>query len=174
MQARPSRIDYGTNRRGDTMVRRQWIPDGVPRAVILIIHGIAEHAGRYEAVGAQLADAGYGAVGIDQRGHGASGGRRRHVDRFSEFLDDVEDQLAEIRSVGVPVALLGHSMGGLICTTYCITGRPAPDRLVLSGPALGAGIPEWQKTAAIKLAQLAPRFEPKRERRAWAQLLARL
>jgi len=161
MQARPSRIDYGTNRRGDTMVRRQWIPGGIPRAIVLIVHGIAEHAGRYEAVGRQFAEAGYGAVGIDQRGHGASGGRRRHIERFDEFLDDVEDQMAEIRAIGVPVVLLGHSMGGLISTAYCLSDRPLPDRLVLSGPALGAGMPQWQKTAALKLAQLRPTFEPR-------------
>ena len=57
--------------------------------------------------------------------------------------------------------LLGHSMGGLVCTSYCITDRPQPDYLVLSGPALGVGVPKWQIVAAQKLSQLAPKFYPK-------------
>lgn len=153
-----SRIDYGTNRKGNSQVRRQWLPDGPPRALVLIIHGIAEHSGRYEAVGAQFAAAGIGVVAIDQRGHGATEGPRGHVDRFTEFVDDVEDQLAEMRSVGVPIVLLGHSMGGLVSCTYAISGRPAPDLLVLSGPALGSDRPGWQRLVVTKLAQLSPKL----------------
>jgi len=161
MHGAPSRIDYGTNRKGEQLLRRQWAPSGVPRAVILIVHGIAEHSGRYEAVGRQLADAGFGVVAHDQIGHGDSGGRKGHVESFSRFLDDVEDLLAELRSVGVPVVLLGHSMGGLVSTAYAISDRPAPDLLVLSGPALDVDVPGWQRTLVHKLAQLAPRFHPK-------------
>lgn len=156
-----SRIDYGVNRVGHRQLRRQWTPSGVPKAVILLIHGIAEHSGRYERVGAQLAAAGFGVVAIDQRGHGRTEGRKGHVDKFTEFHDDVEDQLAELRTVGVPVVLLGHSMGGLVSTSYAISDRPQPDLLVLSGPALGVGIPKWQIFAAQKLSQLAPTFHPK-------------
>lgn len=161
MEMTASRIDYGTNRKGDRMLRRQWAPAGVPRAVVLLVHGISEHCGRYEAVGAQLAAAGFGAVAFDQRGHGASGGRKGHIDTFTEFLDDVEDLIAECRSIGVPVVLCGHSMGGLVSTAYAVSDRPSPDLLVLSGPALGVGLPSWQKTLVHKLAQLAPKFHPK-------------
>lgn len=160
MQSRASRIDYGVNRRGQRQLRRQWAPDGVPKAIVLLIHGLAEHCGRYEHVGAQMADAGYGVVAYDQRGHGNTG-HKGHIDRFDEFLDDVEDQMAEVRALGLPVVLCGHSMGGLISTTYAISGRPAPDLLVLSGPALGTGVPTWQITAVQKLAQLSPTLHPK-------------
>ena len=161
MQSSASRIDYGTNRNGERMLRRQWAPAGVPSAVVLIIHGIAEHCGRYEAVGAQLAEAGFGAVSYDQRGHGASAVRLGHVEKFDLFLDDVEDQLAELRTIGVPVVLLGHSMGGLISTAYAVSDRPQPDLLVLSGPALDVAVPGWQQTLVHKLAQLAPKLHPK-------------
>ena len=153
-----SRIDYGTNRKGNRQTRRQWLTDGPPRALVLIIHGIAEHSGRYEAVGAQFAAAGIGAVAIDQRGHGTTEGTKGHVEKFTGFLDDVEDQLAEMRGVGVPVILLGHSMGGLVSTAYAVSDRPAPDLLVLSGPALGTDVPPWQQTAATKLSQLSPKL----------------
>jgi len=153
-----SRIDYGTNRKGNRQTRRQWVPEGPPKALVLIIHGIAEHSGRYETVGAQFAGAGIGTVAIDQRGHGTTEGKKGHVETFDGFLDDVEDQLAEMRSIGVPVILLGHSMGGLVATAYALSDRPAPDLLVLSGPALGTDLPGWQQTFMSKLAQLSPKL----------------
>ena len=153
-----SRIDYGHNRKGHRQTRRQWLPAGPPWALALLIHGISEHSGRYGAVGAQLAAAGIGTVAIDQRGHGTTEGPKGHIGSFDEFLDDVEDQLAEMRAIGVPIVLIGHSMGGLVSTAYALSDRPAPDLLVLSGPALGTDVPGWQRVAATKLAQLAPKF----------------
>ena len=153
-----SLIDYGVNRKGNRQTRRQWLTDGPPRALVLMIHGIAEHSGRYEEVGAHLAAAGIGAIGIDQRGHGTTEGSKGHVETFEGFLDDVEDQITEMRTVGVPVVLLGHSMGGLVSTAYAISDRPAPDLLVLSGPALGTDVPRWQQTTVSKLAQLSPKL----------------
>lgn len=157
-----ARIDYGTNRAGDRLLRRQWVPEGVPRALVLIVHGIAEHCGRYDHVARRMVEAGFGVVSFDQQGHGASGGRKGHVDKFTHYLDDVEDLLAELRTVGVPVVLLGHSMGGLVSTAYAVSDRPQPDLLVLSGPALGTvGVQRGQKLVAEKLAQLAPKLHPK-------------
>ena len=101
-----SLIDYGVNRKGNRQTRRQWLTDGPPRALVLMIHGIAEHSGRYEEVGAHLAAAGIGAIAIDQRGHGTTEGSKGHVETFEGFLDDVEDQITEMRTVGVPVVLL--------------------------------------------------------------------
>lgn len=153
-----SRIDYGTNRKGNRQTRRQWVPTTAPRALALIIHGIAEHSGRYEAVGSQLAEAGIGVVAIDQRGHGTTEGTKGYVESFDGFLDDVEDQLTEMRAFDVPLVLIGHSMGGLVSTAYAISDRPRPDLLVLSGPALGTDFPGWQQTFVSKLAQLSPKL----------------
>jgi len=153
-----SLIDYGVNRKGNRQTRRQWLTDGPPRALVLIIHGIAEHSGRYGDVGAQFAAAGIGAVAIDQRGHGTTEGPKGHVESFDGFLDDVQDQISQMKDFGVPVILLGHSMGGLISTAYAISDRAAPDLLVLSGPALGTDLPGWQITAISKFAQLAPKL----------------
>ena len=130
-------IDHGTTRDGLIQLRRRWRPTGEARAAVLLLHGIAEHSGRYEHVGTMFADVGFDTVAIDHRGYGESGGIRGHVDDFSQFLDDVEDQLAEVRTLGLPTVMYGHSMGGLIASAYCVDGRPLPDLLVLSGPALG-------------------------------------
>lgn len=146
-----------TSRRGVSQYRRSWTAEN-PRAHVLLLHGIAEHSGRYEHVGATFSDAGFSVRAIDHHGHGRSGGARGHVDSFDVFLEDVEDNLAELRSEGLPVVLLAHSMGGLIAFNYATSGRPLPDVLLLSGPALGAIVPAWQRLAAPILGRLAPKF----------------
>ncbi len=125
------------------------------------MHGIGEHSGRYEHVGAKLSDAGYDVLSYDQRGFGASGGRRAFVSDFSEYTDDVADLLAERRELGVPVVLMGHSLGGLIVATYLVGRNPQPDLAVLSAPALAAEIPRWQRLAVPVLSRVAPRLHVK-------------
>lgn len=159
-----STTDHGTTRDGLVQMRRRWQPDGDARAAVLLLHGIAEHGGRYEHVGRRMADAGFDVVAIDHRGFGQSGGRRGHVDRWSQFTDDVEDQLAEVRSLGLPTVLLGHSMGGLMASRYCVdTHRPQPDLLVLSGPALEAEIKPHLRIAAPLIGRLMPTLEIKED-----------
>ena len=142
---------------GVEQLRRSW-PVASPRAAVLLVHGVAEHSGRYEKVGQGLADAGFDVLGFDLRGHGESGGRRGHIDSFDEFLDDVEELMAQRRALNVPVVLMGHSLGGLIAATYVVRGRPAPDLLVLSAPALAAEVPGWQRLAASVLGRVTPKL----------------
>lgn len=130
-----------TARNGVAQLRRTWSAAD-PRAVVVISHGIAEHCGRYEHVARQLTASGITVVGFDQRGHGATGGRQGYVSAFSEFHDDIEDHLTLARTYGVPVVLLGHSMGGLISTSYVLDRtRPRPDLVLLSAPALAMSLP---------------------------------
>ena len=84
---------FGVTRDGLSQLRRYWrAPE--PQAVVVIVHGIAEHCGRYEHVARQLNAANVSVVGYDQRGHGRSGGRRGHVDSMDQLHDDLQDQLA--------------------------------------------------------------------------------
>ena len=140
----------------------EWPAAGTPRAHLLLVHGIAEHAGRYRHVASQLANAGITTHAFDQRGFGGSGGHRAYVDRWSQYHDDVEDRLAEVRSVadGLPVVLYGHSMGGLIALGYTLAdpARPLPDLLVLSAPAIDATVPAWKRRLADILGGTMPRF----------------
>ncbi|HVD30272.1 MAG TPA: lysophospholipase [Methylomirabilota bacterium] len=140
----------------------EWPAAGTPRAHLLLVHGIAEHAGRYRHVASQLANAGITTHAFDQRGFGGSGGHRAYVDRWSQYHDDVEDRLAEVRSVadGLPVVLYGHSMGGLIALGYTLAdpARPLPDLLVLSAPAIDATVPAWKRRLADILGGTVPRF----------------
>jgi len=141
----------------------RWPVAGTPRAHLLLVHGIAEHAGRHALVASQFAEAGIETHAFDLRGFGASGGLRAYVDRWSQYHDDLEDQLAAIRGVagGLPVVLYGHSMGGLIALGYFLAEppRPEPNLLVLSAPAIGARVAEWKRVLADVLGRLTPRVE---------------
>lgn len=145
------------SRTGFDRFERRWSVDA-PRAGVVLVHGVAEHSGRYEHVGAQLAAAGFDVLGFDLRGHGESGGARGHVATMSDFLDDVEELVNDRRALGVPVVLIGHSLGGLIATSYAETHRPPVDLLVLSAPALVADVPGWQRAAANTLGSLVPKL----------------
>jgi len=155
-----STASFGTTRDGLTQRRRHWAADD-PQAAILLVHGIGEHSGRYEHVGDALSDAGFDVLAFDQRGFGETGGRRAFVTEFSEYTDDVADLLTERRELGVPVVLMGHSLGGLIAATHLVGDGPQPDFAVLSAPALSAPIPLWQRVAAPVLSRILPEFHVK-------------
>lgn len=150
---------------GTELATRHWpVSDGRrPWATLLLIHGLGEHSGRYAHVGARLADAGIDVHAYDQRGFGASGGRRAWVDRWSRFHDDLAERLAATRAAaaGGPVVLCGHSLGGLVALGYVLSDRPKPDALVLSAPALDADIPAWKRGLARVLGVAAPNLAVK-------------
>ncbi len=148
---------FASTRDGFTQLRRHWAIEN-PRAAILLVHGIGEHCGRYEHVGAFLNDQGFDVLGFDNRGFGQSGGRRAFVKSFDQYLDDVEDLLVERRELGVPVVLMGHSLGGLIVSAYLVSSRPQPDFGVLSSPALAAEVPQWQRVMAPILGKRLPKL----------------
>jgi acylglycerol lipase len=138
---------------------RQW-EAAQPRAAVALLHGLAEHSGRYEHVGAQFAAAGIETYAIDLRGFGASGGARAWVNRWSELHDDLEERITALRTGAPtrPLVLYGHSLGGLVCLGYVLDGRSEPDLLVLSAPAISADIPAWQRGLVALLGRIAPRI----------------
>lgn len=147
-------------RDGTELLTRHWPAAGEAWASILLVHGIAEHSGRYERVGRQLAAAGLDVHAYDQRGFGGSGGRRAFVDRWSRNHDDLDDRLAAAR-LGTgdrPIVVFGHSLGGLIALGYAVAepSRPLPDALVLSAPALDSTVPAWKQVLARLLGRVAP------------------
>jgi acylglycerol lipase len=140
----------------------RWPAVGVARTQLLLIHGIAEHAGRHGHVASRFANAGIEIHSFDLRGFGASAGARAYVDRWSQYHDDLEDQLAASRAEAgrLPVVLYGHSMGGLIALGYvlAVPPRPGPDLLVLSAPAI-ASVARWRRPLAAVLGRALPRLE---------------
>ena len=149
-------------RDGRVLRTLHWPALDTPRAHLLLVHGIAEHAGRHGRVASAFARSGIDTHGYDLRGFGSSDGPRAYVGRWSEHHDDVEDQLAAVRAGagGRPVILYGHSLGGLIALGYVVSdaGRQQPDLLVLSAPAIAAAVARWKRALAVVLGHLAPRF----------------
>jgi acylglycerol lipase len=155
-----STIVSGVAGDGTALLVRHWAPTGTPWASVLIVHGIAEHSGRYEHVGDWLAASGLDVTAYDQRGFGASGGRRAWIDRWSQNHDDLGERLAAVRADAAdrPVFIYGHSLGGLIALGYAVADppRPQPDGYVLSAPATSSAIPAWKQALARVVGRVAP------------------
>ncbi|MEZ5176130.1 MAG: alpha/beta hydrolase [Acidimicrobiia bacterium] len=128
------------------------------RYELLHVHGLGEHAGRWTERHIELARRGARVTAFDLRGHGKSGGRPLHADSFERFARDVSEVASATVAVsGRPWVLYGHSMGGLIATSYLIRNCvPRPNVAVLSAPALGDSTPAFKRGAAKVLGRFAP------------------
>jgi alpha-beta hydrolase superfamily lysophospholipase len=124
---------------------------GDPRCIVLIAHGYGEHAGRYEHVARRLVDdLGAAVYAPDHRGHGRTSGATGLVEDGEAITTDLHDVADEARAehAGLPVALIGHSMGGLIATRYAQRFGDELAALVLSGPVIGAN-PAFEQLLAL-------------------------
>jgi alpha-beta hydrolase superfamily lysophospholipase len=138
---------------GGKVFWRAWVPDGRVRGVIALVHGVAEHSGRYEHVGKRLADSGFAVYALDHIGHGRSGGRPANIGTVDGAADNVATllELASANHPGVPRFLIGHSMGSLIAL-YLATRAPLHVAgLVVSAPPLviDAGNPVQRLLAPV-------------------------
>jgi lysophospholipase len=144
---------------GIRLYRQSWVPDGPPRAVVVIAHGVGEHSGRYAHVAARLVDEGYAVYTLDCRGHGRSEGPRAVIDHIDHAVEDLDELavLAASEQPGVPLFLLGHSMGGTISVRYALAHQDRLTGLILSAPlaALEAASPVTRMIARI-LSAVAP------------------
>ena len=136
-----------------------WLPEGEPRAVIVLAHGASEHSGRYAWTGEQLGARGYAVYAIDHRGHGQSAGGRAVIDRMRNAVEDLHTLVERAAGAhpGRPVVLLGHSMGGAVALSYTAEHEDALDALVLSSPlaVLEAASPA-QRVVGRVLSAVAP------------------
>lgn len=154
-----SQIDHIDGIGGVPLTIHRW-PVANPRAMVILVHGYGEHAGRYQHVAAALNAHGYTVTGIDHRGHGQSGGRRADVIRFDDFVDDLHSLVERIRqdNPNPPRFVLGHSLGGLIATRYVLRHQDELAGLILSGAAIiiGGSTPPLMRRLAPLAARLAP------------------
>ncbi|MBL0918681.1 MAG: alpha/beta hydrolase [Hydrogenophaga sp.] len=132
-----------------------------PRGVVLIVHGLGEHAWRYNDLAQQLNDWGFVVRAYDQRGHGDSGGAHgvlpdedALVEDLFEVVEDTRSRLAE--RWGCPLILLGHSMGGLVASTFVQRALAPIDLLVLSSPALDTGLSGLKRWLIGLMMRIAP------------------
>jgi acylglycerol lipase len=145
---------------GTRIVYDVWTPDGEQRAVLVLVHGLGEHAGRYRHVVERLGGLGLTVYAPDHRGHGRSDGRPMRLRRFGEYVEDLRRlvKLAGERHPGQRRLLLGHSMGAAIALAYALDHQAELAALVLSAPPVVPG--EDVPKAAIRVARLLGRVAP--------------
>jgi alpha-beta hydrolase superfamily lysophospholipase len=137
-------------------------PEGARKATVGMMHGYADHAGRYAHVQDAWADVGIASVAMDLRGHGRAGGARGYCERFGDFLDDVGELARVVRAEagGGPCFLFGHSFGGLVASLSAIHA-PSPWRgVILSAPFFdfGINVPAAKVLAGHLASRLVPRL----------------
>ncbi|HAW07817.1 MAG TPA: alpha/beta hydrolase [Bacteroidetes bacterium] len=138
-----------------------WLPETAPKAILLIVHGLAEHSGRYMNLVNHFIPLGYAVYGFDHLGHGKSDGPRVYIDRFQDFLDTIKTYFDMIQSwqPGKPVYLIGHSMGGLISAIYLLEYQNDFAGAVLSGASVK--IPAHISPVTITIGRVFSRILPK-------------
>ena len=137
-----------------------FLPPGEIKAVIVLIHGMGEHFGRYKHVVEFFNSIGYAVIGMDLRGHGTSQGKRGHIDSFQQLMDDtglLVKKAAELFN-GLPLIMYGHSLGGNIAANYVLRRQPALKGLIVTAPyfKLAFDPPKWKVAMSKIMAKIFP------------------
>src|SRR5262245_39751965 len=129
---------------GLKIATRSWQPAGKPRAVMILIHGFNAHSAYFAWAAEQFAGKGLACYALDLRGRGKSEGERFYVEKFSDYLGDVDKlvQIARSENPGLPVFVLGHSAGGVIATSYVFEHQREVAGLVCASFAYDVGLPD--------------------------------
>lgn len=138
-----------------------WLPEDEPEAILLVVHGLAEHSGRYMNVVNFLVPSGYAVYGIDHIGHGKSDGKKGYVQRFEDYTTTLKKYFDMVREwqPEKPIFLVGHSMGGLISAAYLLKYQDELTGAVLSGP--GIKVPDTISQATIVAGNILSFIMPK-------------
>jgi alpha-beta hydrolase superfamily lysophospholipase len=115
-----------------------WMPEGHPKAILLVAHGFAEHSGRYGNVVNHFVPRGYAVYALDHRGHGKSDGERVQVDDFHDYIKDLKTffDIVHQKNPATKIFLIGHSMGSVISLCYCLEYQSELAGLITSGGGL--------------------------------------
>ncbi len=156
-----STFDSGwRNAEGIEFYVQGWEPKRQLKAIVILVHGLGEHTGRYAHVGEALAGAGYALVGFDLRGHGRSSGRRGDIPDFDRLLDDISDFLTQMRAryPKRPVFLYGHSLGGNLVLDFVLRRTPKVQGVIATAPLLEVGykLPAMRIALARALTMILP------------------
>jgi acylglycerol lipase len=137
-----------------------WLPETEPKAVVVIVHGYAEHIGRYPHVAEALVNAGYAVYGLDHRGHGKSEGLQAYFADFEDAVHDLRRYVEQVQAKhpGKKLFLYGHSMGSLIAMAYTLRHQNELAGLAISGCAINGD--EIVPGLLIGLGQFVKSFAP--------------
>ena len=147
--------------RGVEIHLRSWLPQGPPRAVVAICHGVKSHGGYYQWAGEQLVARGLAVYALDLHGRGKSEGERFYLEKFADYLEDVDTLigLARSRHRHLPVFLLGHSAGGVISSVYTLEHQAELAGLICESFAFEVYAPDFALTIVKGLSHIAPHLQ---------------
>jgi alpha-beta hydrolase superfamily lysophospholipase len=148
---------------GQRLFVRGWEPDGKPKGVAVLVHGLGEHTGRYPHVGAAFTDAGYVLAGFDLRGHGRTEGPRGYAPSFEAILGDIGAFFDFVRGRypgNLPYFQYGHSLGGLLTLAYHLFAKPDVAGVLVTSPGLASALVEQKaKVLMVKvLSSILPKM----------------
>ncbi|HWU95011.1 MAG TPA: lysophospholipase [Sphingomonas sp.] len=137
---------------------RSWLPEGEPRAVVVICHGVNSHGGQHEWTAQRFVEQGYAAYALDLRGRGRSDGERFYVEKVADYVDDVAGTIAiaKSRHPGKKVFLLGHSAGGVTSCTYTLDNQRELAGFICESFAFQVPAPGFALAAIKGLSHVAP------------------
>lgn len=151
---------------GIELYYQRWLPEGRPRAALAVVHGYAEHSGRYGNVVDWFVPRNYAVYAFDLRGHGHSAGQRGHIEGWTKVRGDIRaflDLVHQHEPEG-PVFLIGHSMGGMSALNYVLHDPAGVEGIVTSGPLLSQlPFPPLRLLAGKLLSRGLPRLTMKAE-----------
>jgi alpha-beta hydrolase superfamily lysophospholipase len=140
-----------TGKGGVEIYFQKWIAEKA-KAVLIIVHGLGEHSGRYGNLLKSFENKGVSFFAIDHRGHGKSDGKRGHIDSFMDYVYDLKLFIEFIKeeNKGFPIIIYGHSMGGVIAAKYAMTYQDDLAMVVLSSPGFqpAVKVPAWKNSIA--------------------------
>jgi acylglycerol lipase len=146
---------------GTRLYWQAWGAPGAARGPVVLVHGAAEHGGRYAHVAERLVAEGHSVYALDHRGHGRSDGPRAMIDRLDRLVADLALFVARVREeeAGRRPFLVGHSLGGAVALTYATRHADTIEGLVVSGPAVGTeAVPAVLKGVTAVLSAVAPKL----------------
>ncbi|MDO9085991.1 MAG: lysophospholipase [Anaerolineaceae bacterium] len=155
----PVSFEWVTNE-GDKIFAQKWLVEEKNEAVIVMVHGLGEHIGRYAHVANFFNQNNISFYGFDQRGHGKSSGKRGHIGKSQFFIDDIDKmiEIARKEHPETPIFLYGHSLGGNMVLYYSLIVKPDLKGIICTSPGLGTGepVPPLKLFAAKVLKSLLP------------------
>jgi acylglycerol lipase len=139
-----------------------WRPAGRAGEVVVFVHGLGEHLGRYDAWARKFVEVGVAFYAMDMQGHGKTIGRRGHTEAFDVIYQAVDDLIVRARhdNPGSKIHLYGHSMGGCVILGYELSRAPDAAKIIVTGPAIKPGFepPAWKVALGKALESLLPRL----------------
>lgn len=147
--------------RNTSIYYQTWLPEMDTKAVLLVVHGLGEHSGRYGNVVNHFVPLGYAVYAFDLIGHGKSEGMREYIERFEDYTDLLTMFYTQVISwqPGKPIFLLGHSMGGTIACYYLLDHQEQFKGAVISAPLIK--LSDTISPATVRMGKILSRLAPK-------------